>query len=673
MQIRKKLPVFIALLVAIPLMITSSVVEIYTSKTLESDALSKISSNGNLGAENISSLIMAEKKEVELLSQQKDVVEISKVRQDNVNDDFFQKYINHKAFEVLRTRASILKDHEHLFVIDANGEIFADSNNASLKIDLKSRKYFQDAIQGKTSISDTLVSKANGRTIIVFVAPIKDESGKVIAVMADSVYTDYFTNKLTNLKLGKTGYPYVVDKTGIMISHPVKEKINKPVENDKIKEVVSRVKSGEKVEPATGSYIYNGTNKFMSYSVIPEVNWTFVITQNVSEVNEAASLLFKIIIITSISALILAIAVGVLMSKGIANPVNQLMNLMDKASNGDITVSSDINSKDELGNLGNSFNKMMSNIKVLVLNIDEAIAVVLGSIEILTQASDESVKSIANVSVAIENIAEGAAHQSKETDGTYKTSENLGVLIDKAALANSEIQNYSTSIEQSNSMGKNTIKNLMDKTNRGTELSKGLGTAINNLYEKSSNIKNITNAITGIAEQTNLLALNAAIEAARAGEQGRGFAVVADEVRKLAEQSGSAAHEIDAIIIDIEKEVYYAVSTARDVSSAISEQVIAVENTQNAFDIISEKINNITNKISEMDTVFMEVKNGKEKLVDSVQNIASICEETAASSEEVSASTQQQTEVVESIAEQALSLKDQIVKLEQSAKVFKIE
>jgi methyl-accepting chemotaxis protein len=410
----------------------------------------------------------------------------------------------------------------------------------------------------------------------------------------------------------------------------------------------------------------------MSYSVIPEINWTFVTTQDVSEVKESASVLFRIILITTILSLILAIIVGILISKRITSPISKLMNLMDKASNGDVTVISNIDSKDELGNLSISFNKMMNNIKGLILNIDQAIDVVLNSVDRLTDASDESTESITNVSDAIENIALGAGQQSEQAEATYKVSEDLGSLIDKAALSNKEMQEYSISIDKSKDIGKNTVKNLMEKTYKGTELSKDLAAAIDSLSEKSSNIKNIIEAITTISEQTNLLALNAAIEAARAGEQGRGFAVVANEVRKLAEQSGDAAKEIRNIILDIQNEVNYAVKTARDVSISISEQVTAVESTQNVFDIISEKINSITNKINEVDTVFTSVEKGKNELVASIQSIAAVCEETAASSEEVSASTQQQISAIGAIADQALNLKDQIEKLERSAKVFKL-
>ncbi len=673
MRIRKKLPLFISILVAVPLIVTSIVVYFFTSKTLEDAALNKVSINCNLGTEDISSLILSEKKEAELLSQQKDVVDISKIRQTNMGDDFFSKYINHKSFEFLKNRAVSLKDHEHLFLIDVNGEIFTDSSPSSLKIDLKSRKYFQDALQGKSSISDTIVSKANGRTIIVFVSPIKDDDGKVIAVMADSVYTDYFTNKLTTIKVGKTGYAYLVDKSGVTLSHPSKEKINKQTENTKIKEVVSSINKGETIQLITGSYNINGIKELMSYNMVPEVNWTLVVTQNNKESNESADLLIKIILITALLALIVSIILGTIFSKKITIPINKLMNLMDKASNGNITVISDIKSKDELGNLSASFNKMIVNIKSLLINMDESILVVLNSVELLTKASKESAESINHVSSAIETIAEGSTHQSKETEHTYDLSEKLGELIDNAVITNLKMQEYSSSMEQSNNTGKNIVQNLKEKTDSESKLSKNLTTAIGDLNNKSSSIKNITDVITDIAEQTNLLALNAAIEAARAGEQGKGFEVVAEEVRKLAEQSKNAAQEIFSIITEIQNQIDYSVNTAKNVGNAVHDQITAVLNTEKAFDAISEKIYNITNKINESNKLFSELKGNKDVMIDSVQNIASICEETAASSEEVSASTQQQTASIESIAGQVENLKAQVVKLEEAAKLFKVK
>lgn len=673
MTIRKKLPILIAILVAAPLVVTSIIVYFFTSSKLEAAVLNNVSTNCSLGVEDINSLILSEKKEVELLSQQKDIVDIAEIRQANMDDTFFSKYIDHKAFNVLKSRASFLKNHEHLFLLDLKGEIFSDSNTSSLRLDLKDRRYFQDALKGKTSISDTIVSKANGKTIIVFVSPIKDDNGNVIAVMADSVYTDYFTDKLSYIRIGKTGYAYLADKSGITLSHPSKEKVNKPVDNDKIKEIISKINKGENIHSNTESFNNNGIKEIMSYNIVPEVNWTLVVVQNGKESNESAEILLRIILITSALALAISITLGSIFSKKITNPINKLMNLMDKAAKGDIIVVSGIQSRDELGSLSASFNRMITNIKSLLLNIEEAVTVVLNGVELLTKASKESSESISYVSTAIENIAEGSSHQSKETEHAYMLSEKLGDLIDDAVITSLKMQEYSISIEGSNNNGKAIVKNLKEKTNLECKLTETLTTAIQNLSNKSLSIKNITDVITNIAEQTNLLALNAAIEAARAGENGKGFAVVAEEVRKLAEQSRHAAQEIFDIITEIQNQMEHAVNTSKDVGDAVTKQITAVLDTERAFVSISEKVCNITHNISDANKLYSEIKNNKDIMVESLQTITSVCEETAASSQEVSASTQQQIAVIESISEQAKNLKNQVAKLEEVAQLFKMK
>lgn len=672
MTIQKKLPLFLAILVTISLIVTSLFVYFFTSKMLKNEALNKVSINCNLGTDDINSLIVSEKKEVELLSQQKDIVDISKIRKSNSDDSFFSTYINHKSFTILKNRASTLKDHEHLFVIDLNGEIFADSNTSSLKLDLKSRKYFQDALKGKASISDTIISKANGKSIIVFVYPVKDDFGNVIAVMADSVYTDYFTNKLKNIKIGNTGYAYLVDKSGLVLSHPLKEKINKKIENSKILQVVSTISKGETIKLDTGCYNINGITELMSYNVVPEVDWVFAVTQNAIEANSAANLLLKIILAATAVSAMISIFLGYVVSKKITLPINELMGLMDKAANGDITVISHFHSKDELGNLSANFNKMISNIKSLIIDIDEAILIVMNGAELLTKASKENVESISQVSFEIENIAKGANYQSKETDCTYNLFEKFGELIDTASIMNLKINEYSSSIKESNSNGKAIVKDLEEKNNTQSKLSNNLTYAIENLDKKSLNIKDITHTISDIAEQTNLLSLNAAIEAAKSGKQGNGFAVVADEIKKLANQSKNAAEEISFIIGEIQSQMHYSVNTAKSVEYAIDKQTIAVSNTEKAFDTISEKICNIANKIDESNKLFSELKSNKNVMLHSIQNIASICEKTAASSEEVSASTEQQTASMESISIESENLKNQIIKLKEASKLFKI-
>ncbi|QGU93887.1 HAMP domain-containing protein [Clostridium bovifaecis] len=674
MTIRKKLPAMISLLLIVALAITSVLAYVLSSKTINEQSENSLLMVSTQENETIYSLITGEKKQAELLAGSKQIIEVSKLRQQVIDDKFFTSNYPQgiEANKLLKNQYDKIELHEHLFVADANGIIFADSNPKTLKISIKEREYFKRAMQGEINISNTIISKVDGRAIVIFAAPVRDEAGKVISVMVNSVYVDYFSKHLHKLKVGKTGYAYLVDSEGIVLSHPDKEKITKPVESSVIKGVIDQVKKGEKVESDVKQENYNGEDKVQSYSVVPEVNWVLSATRNISDMNETVNAMLKSMLVVTVIAIAAAIFIGILISRGITKPINELVRLMGQAADGDLTVTCNIESKDELGLLATSFNAMTEKIRELVAKINSSIEVVSTTADALVDTAENTSMSVDEVAKTIQQIADGSSHQSEDIEMVVDKMSRVGEEIEKLNEYSKEMKMNSEDVLKINMNSKTIVKTLFDKTEENDREVEIVSNIMDELKESSSNIGAIIEAISNIADQTNLLALNAAIEAARAGEAGRGFAVVAEEVRKLAEQSANSAKQIEGIIIDIQDKTNDAVNIVINVKKAVQEQTVVVNETGDTFENISKNIDNIATKIDNINNSLASMNREKEEVIQDIQNVSAVSEETAASSQEVSAATEEQSASMQELAGAVSNLNSMVQDLSEAIKTFKV-
>ncbi|MFU0825765.1 methyl-accepting chemotaxis protein [Clostridium sp.] len=674
MTIKKKLPTMISLLLIIALGITSITAYLFCSRTIEKQSKDSLLMVGAQGSEMVYSLIMGEKKQTELLSENKQVVEASRIRHEILSNKSeapnYSKIV--EANKLLEKQCNKMEFHEQLFIADANGVIFASSNPKTLNLNIGEEEYFKKAMEGKMNVTNTMISKLDGKTIVIFAAPIKDEVGTVIGTLVNSVYVDYFGKYLKNIKVGSTGYAYLVDSTGIILSHPNKEVIMKAAESSVIKEVVESIKQGNEVKSDVKNYVYNGETKVQSYTVVPEVNWILSATRNVSDMNEPVINMLKVISIVTIIAIIISMIIGILISNGITKPINQLVELMGHAADGDLTVTLDIKSKDELGKLAGSFNSMTGKIRELVMKINSSIDIASTTADALVNTSKSTLESVDEVAKTVQKIAEGFSDQ----------SESVATVLDKMSMVGEEIENLNNYSEEmkinsqdvlkTDVSSKAIVRTLFMKTEENDKEVEKVSKIMENLRESSSNIGVIIETISSIADQTNLLALNAAIEAARAGEAGRGFAVVAEEVRKLAEQSANSAKQIEEIIRDIQAKINDAVSIVINVKDAVREQTQSVNETGSIFEKISKNIENITTKIENVNKILTSMNKKKEEVIEGMKNVSASSEETVASSQEVSASIEEQAAAMQELNNAVSRLSSMVQNLSEAIKIFKM-
>lgn len=372
-------------------------------------------------------------------------------------------------------------------------------------------------------------------------------------------------------------------------------------------------------------------------------------------------------------SLLTGIGVAFYMGQIIAKPIIKMESIAKQIANGDLSVEViEVKNQDEIGELAKSFNKMIENLRNLILSISHHSEMIASSSEELTATSQQSATASDEVAKAIEDISIGASNQAKDTEDAVSHVLEMDKLLDANKGYIHEVSQATLEIDKRKEEGFSILKDLIEKTNQNNEVAQTVSDIIMSNDEHTAKIENASTMIQSIADQTNLLALNAAIEAARAGEAGRGFAVVAEEIKKLAEQSNSFTKEIKLIIDELRGKSQEAVNTmlaAKDIAIA---QERSVKETEEKFGVIDSAITNTRSVIAKLLDSSEVLAQNKESILQIMENLSAIAQENASGTQQASASIEEQAASVEEIANSSQNLSQIAVELTNLVKKFKI-
>ena len=533
-----------------------------------------------------------------------------------------------------------------------------DSN--AVAINLSAREYIQKALKGEHSMSDPVVSPATGALVAVFASPVKTPDGKVGGVFFGAIDLGEISKKVGEVKIGKTGYAYMLKSDGVTIANPNKELVMKdnPLKNEKLPQSL-RQTTERMVKGETGItvYEYNGIEKMVGFAPVKSAGWSLAVSVPLSEAMEGLNALTWISLVTIVIVLIIAAIIIAWFARGIAKPIRILEKAVNTVAAGDLSETSmGIRSNDEIGRLARSFKQMVGNVRALVTQISGNAEHLAASSQELTASAEQSSQATNQVAISIQEVAGGASEQMSAAN------EAAAVVTEMSAGIQQIAANASSVAEQSETAADKAVKGgaAVDKAvSQMSQIEHTVNTSaqvVAKLGERSKEIGQIVDAISGIAGQTNLLALNAAIEAARAGEQGRGFAVVAEEVRKLAEQSEEAAKKIAGLIGEIQVDTDKAVQAMQQGTQEVKTGAEVVNAAGVSFREIADLVTEVSDQVRQISKAIHEMAAGSQKIVESVNKIDGLSKKSAGEAQSVSAATEEQLASMEEIATSSRAL-----------------
>lgn len=371
-------------------------------------------------------------------------------------------------------------------------------------------------------------------------------------------------------------------------------------------------------------------------------------------------------------ALILLVILSVVIARMIVRPIKELKGLLTEAENGDFTVKGSYQSKDEIGELTTSFNNMTNTLQSVFTTVQDSSQQVASASEQLSASAEQNSKASEHITLTVQELASGSDKQVNKVEDSSKVITEITSHTKTIADHTEKITKDVLHASEMSLEGNQAIKKVNEQMNSIYENVNSLSEAIKGLNDRSNEIGQITNVITGISAQTNLLALNAAIEAARAGEHGKGFAVVADEVRKLAEESTSSTEKIAQLIQLIQSDTDKTIQTMKKAAEEVYSGLNVVHVAGDSFQKIELAVNGVVSQIEDISASLKKLTNGTDIVNGSIQNVSDVAKESAMITQNISAATEEQLASMEEISSSSQSLAKLADDLQIIIKQFKI-
>jgi len=562
-----------------------------------------------------------------------------------------------KSFQAIK---GVGENYDGTPVVGLNGICFANYDPAALGLNLAERDYVKEGLAGRTSVNEATLSKVSGAQVMTMGAPLYSK-GKLVGAMGFVLKLTFLGEYTKDVKIGKTGYAFVMDNKGLVLAHPVAENIMK-LNLAELKGMETVTKRMIAQEEGVENYLYTGVYKTAGFAPVKSTKWSVGLTMPDSEFLGAANETTQMVLIIAAISLIVAFLVYLFFSRSITKPLSRGVVFTQTLAAGDFTQHLDIHQKDEVGILADSLNAMSTKLRDLVITIqDNSVQVAASSEQIsasaqsLAEGSQSQASSLEETSASIEEL-------SASVDQVAQHAQTQAAAVEEGSASMTQTQKSIDAIAQSLSDISALAKGSVEKSSEGFQAVATVVDAIKLISDSSEKIGNIVNVISDIADQTNLLALNASIEAARAGEHGRGFAVVADEVSKLADRSSTSTKEIEGIIKESAKNIGRGVEIAKGsqssmeqiklasqkveetiqgLSQLMTEQVGSVKELALALNNVSEMSQSISAATEEQTTNAKQVSKAIEGINEVTQSAASAAEEMSSSTEHLSAMAQE--------------------------------
>lgn len=555
------------------------------------------------------------------------------------------------------------------------------SGSSGMKLDaIKEQEWYKQIVANAKSYNSYYSEGTSGSGNIWFSTSIKGDEDNNVAMLrslktigSGTVYNVLLVMKNTileeafaSVKLGDGSRIQLVTPEGTVVASNDSTDDGKPSQFTFIKE--SKINNA-----SLDTKDEKGIAMLAVFHPMVRADWKLAGIVPIEELVKEARPILLTTFITAAGAALLAIFLGIWMVRMIARPLARLKDLMVEGAKGDLSVRTEYVSRDEIGQLSASFNLMMGRITELVSQTSETARDVLDTAGELGDASRKTAVSAKEIAAATEEIAGGAGSLALEAERGNELTELISTQMQNVISANSEMDQAARGVGEASGLGAKQLEELLKQTGHTGEMTSALVDRVNNLKETVFSVIKVLDVMKSITQQTNILSLNATIEAARAGEAGRGFMVVAGEVRQLADQSKQSIALVAGITDKIITEMNETVAVLSEVAPLFKQQMSSVKSTSDIFISVQGQMDDFITSLESVTTAIDSLSHSQGVLSEAMGNVSAVAEQSSATSQEVASLSNEQQNVSDQLVSLSGKLESASTQLKDKLSLFTIK
>ena len=490
----------------------------------------------------------------------------------------------------------------------------------------------------------------------------------------DDLDYDGYANNLSDVKLEgmDSAYMYVVQNDGTMLYHPTKEKVGQPVENAVIKGVVQQLQDGKKPGTAVVEYDFNGTTKYSAYTILNNEN-ILVLTADESEALAGITTVTGVAVGISAIVVLLAIIICFILGRRLMRPLVKVSTIIEEIANGDINADFGMvkETNDEIGLIIEKMKELTQSLGNIVGKIRNSSDTMSANSYELNDTSSQTLAANNEISKAVEDVAEGSTGMAASIS---KINENLLEMSNETKDINesvNEIRNQTAAVQDSSKIMNDKIKSMQNSSQKMDDGISAISKRIETVNTTVDKVSNIVSVIEEISSETNLLSLNASIEAARAGDAGRGFAVVAEEIRVLSDNTSGELNNIKEIISELVEECQACMRASQEVVSDNAVQKEEISSVLQEFASLDDQIGRTADKAEEIKGLVDQMVCLNQNITDNSNGLTDVSSSNAAATEEMTANIEELNAMMNGVAEMAGQMNEQAGFLNEALSYFK--